>query len=82
VFTTRAERSYLRRTDTGAITIQIETTHIEEHTEHNREEIFLNQQPANLQTEVRKYVLYKNNKYLYKRLIRGCLFTHRQKPHR
>jgi hypothetical protein len=33
-----------------------------------------------LQTEVRLYVLYNYNKYLYNSLIRGCLFIHRQIP--
>jgi hypothetical protein len=49
--------------------------------EPSKRETFFNQQPANLQAEVRSYVLYNDNKYLYKRLIRGCLFTHRQELH-
>jgi hypothetical protein len=43
--------------------------------ETSKRETFFNQQPANLQAEVCSYVLYKYNKYSYKRLIRGCLFT-------
>jgi hypothetical protein len=50
--------------------------------EPSKRETFFNQQPANLQAEVRSYVLYNDNKYLYRRLIRGCLFIHRQNSHR
>jgi hypothetical protein len=46
--------------------------------EPSKRETFFNQQPANLQAEVRSYVPYKYNKYSYKRWIRGCLYTHRQ----
>jgi hypothetical protein len=56
--------------------------------EPNKRETFFNQRPTNLQAEVRSYVLYKYNKYSYKRLISGCLFTidkshigERQIPH-
>jgi hypothetical protein len=36
--------------------------------EPSKRETFFNQQPANLQAEVRSYVLYNDNKYLYRRL--------------
>lgn len=49
------------------------------------EPIFFNQpvcnwQPSNFRTEVRPYVLYNNNKYMYESLISDCLFKHWQYP--
>jgi hypothetical protein len=70
VFTTRSGRDYWRWTNIGR-TNQPER-------EVYFTQLISNQRPSVLQTEVRLYILYNCNKYLYNSLVSGCLFMHRE----
>jgi hypothetical protein len=55
---------------------QMEIRDSRRHTSTHRRRLPFSFQPPSL------YVLYNDNTYLYRRLIRGCLFTHRRNSHR